>query len=156
MTRNIGAMADAAKKRKRALEMREQGATYQQIADEIYPGKNGKPGSRANAHHAITKAIAEIPAEKAEDVRAIELLRLDKLWLVAYNKAMLTTTPAAERDKSMRMCLSIMERRAKLLGLDAPAQVHNMGDGVINISFDDGLLPSPMLEPAIEVPPVAD
>lgn len=156
MTRNISAMAEAQRKRKRALEMREQGATYQTIADEVYPGKNGKPGSRANAHHAITKAIAEIPVEAAEDVRAIELLRLDKLWLVAYNKSMLSNTPAAERDKAMRMCLSIMERRAKLLGLDAPAQVHNLGDGVINISFDDALLPSPMLEPAVEVSPIAD
>lgn len=167
MPRNYKQMKTAAEKRKGALEMRERGATLQQIADEYWPGRDGGPGSRSNAHKEIAKAIAAIPREAAETVRALEEARLDKLFLIAYTEALTITkkdpktgedrpTDPETRHKATLRALKIMERRAKLLGLDAPAQVHNLGDGIVNINFDPILSPTAMLEAVVEVDPIAD
>lgn len=156
MPRNYKQMKTAAEKRKRVLELREQGATFQEIADLVYPGKDGAPGSRSNAHKAFTQAIKDIPLEKAEEARTLENNRLDRLWLVQFSVAMSAEATRDDKLKAARMCISIMERRAKLNGLDAPAQVHNIGDGIVNITFDNLLTPEPMLEAVVIVDDVAD
>jgi hypothetical protein len=55
-------------------------------------------------------------AEPAEDVRALELLRLDGMFSAAWEKVEAGNLALGD------FILRLMARRAKLLGLDAPAQ----------------------------------
>jgi len=67
-------------------------------------------------------------------VRDLELQRLDDLYLIAY-RAIIDGYDLAGIDR----CLRIMERRSKLLGLDAAEKVEHSGDLVINLrSVDHG------------------
>ena len=68
-------------------------------------------------------------------VRDLELRRLDELCLSAY-RAISDGNDLAGIDR----CLRIMERRAKLLGLDAAEKVEHSGDLVISLrSVDMGV-----------------
>jgi len=106
-----GAQAiETAERYARVLELRKQGLTLQEIADvEGYAGTSG-------VHEALTKAIARTVAEPAEDVRALEMLRLDALFKKAWEKVEAGNLTLGD------FVLRLMARRAKLLGLDAPAQ----------------------------------
>jgi hypothetical protein len=78
--------------------------------------------------------LADKCREEAVHVRDLELQRLDALYLVAYAEVEDGNIPAIDR------CLRIMERRAKLLGLDAAEKVEHSGDLVINLrSVDMGV-----------------
>ena len=80
--------------------------------------------SSRTAHRDVKKHLDEIAqtcTEEAEEVRCIELQRLDGLWKVAHDKALKGDLPAIDR------CLRIQERRAKLLGLDAPQRAEITG-----------------------------
>jgi hypothetical protein len=60
--------------------------------------------------------------EKADELRALENQRLDKLFFVAYRQAVKDGhLPAIDR------ALRIMERRARLLGLDRPVRAEVTG-----------------------------
>lgn len=97
---------------KTAVEMRTRGHTYQQIADACGV-------SMSAAYKAVctyleqTRAIAR---EAAEEVRRLELDRLDRMLAAFGPRAEDGDVQAADR------VLRIQERRAKLLGLDAPAE----------------------------------
>lgn len=90
----------------RALELRKAGATFQAIAEQC-GYKNAQ-----RAHQAVTKAIRDLPREAAEDVRQIEVERLDRLMLGAWDRARRGDIEAGN------YVLRIMKRRADLLGLD--------------------------------------
>lgn len=62
-------------------------------------------------------ALKKTLQEPARDVRLLELGRLDALYMEVFRQARSGVLGAVDR------CLRIMERRAKLLGLDAPTQV---------------------------------
>ena len=51
--------------------------------------------------------------------------------MVMYKKAEKGDYNAVDR------CIKLMERRAKLLGLDAPAKSEIMSDGLLTISFTE-------------------
>lgn len=95
----------------RALDMRKAGATFQQIGDSLGV-------SRQRAFAIVTAALEELNqscAATAEHVRRLELERLDAM-----------TAALSDRQGIPRVAdslLRIMERRARLLGLDAPVQV---------------------------------
>jgi hypothetical protein len=59
--------------------------------------------------------LASIPAEAVAEYRALEGERLDNLLAIATHQA-LTKKSLFAIDR----CLAIMDRRARLLGLDAP------------------------------------
>lgn len=103
----IAAKVKAAK----ALELRKEGQTFQAIAETA--GYN----SPQAAHEAVKRAIKEIIREPAEDVIRLELERIDALWGIQYLNAQTGDVQA------MAACMRLMERRAKLLGLDAPEKV---------------------------------
>lgn len=93
--------------------MRRSGRTYREIARQVGIGV-------ASAHRLIAAAMAETRSAVAEDVmelRALELSRLDGLMVALWPKARRGDLAAVDR------VLKIMERRAKLLGLDAPVRV---------------------------------
>lgn len=94
-----------------ALTLRKEGKTFTEIAKELgYKSKQ-------TAHEAVKRAIREIIREPAEDVIRLDLERLDAMWQVNYLNAQ------AGDPVALASCMRIMERRAKLLGLDAPTKV---------------------------------
>jgi AcrR family transcriptional regulator len=103
------ALLDAAHK---ALELRIRGASTRDIAKALGV-------SVATAHRAIHRgmdALAEEVREDAHTVRDLEVKRLDNIMIRMYSQAMDGNQGAVDR------MLRIMERRSKLLGLDAPTQ----------------------------------
>jgi hypothetical protein len=94
-----------------ALELRKAGATYQVIADQL--GYK----TRDSARKAIFAALDNITRGPAEDVKAMEILRLDSMLMALWTKA------RQGNEFSIDRVLKIMERRARLVGLDAPTKI---------------------------------
>lgn len=99
-------------RRRKALELRKAGATYDQIKTQM------GYATRASAARDCFAAIRAIIAEPAEEVRQLELQRLDALLLGVWKKAKDGDPAAVDR------VLRIMDRRAAYLGLDAPKEQH--------------------------------
>lgn len=94
----------------RALELRKAGLTYQKIADALgYANPMG-------AWKAVNSALKKTLQEPSDDLRKMEVERLDAMLFALYPSAMKGMQGAVDR------ILRIMERRAKLLGLDAPTK----------------------------------
>lgn len=103
--------AAARAKAAKALELRMEGRTFEAIAEEVgYAGKQG-------AYEAVRRSLLEVVREPAEELIRLDLERLDALWGIQYLNAQ------AGDVQAMAACMKIMERRAKLLGLDAPTRI---------------------------------
>lgn len=103
----------ALQRQQQAVELRRSGRSYREIAHANGIGVT-------TAHRLISGAMAEARSAVAEDVvelRALELSRLDGLMVALWPKARQGDLGAVDR------VLRIMERRARLLGLDAPVKV---------------------------------
>ena len=105
--------AEAEMKRRdaRVYELRIQGNTFEQIASEV--GYRG-PSGAWQAHQRIK---SEWIFESIDEARQLELMRLDELQVAVWDRAIKGELPAAH------CVLKIMDRRAKLLGLDKPEKV---------------------------------
>ena len=110
---------DALNKRKQALDLRLFGFTYQQIGDKLGFTKQA-------AYKIVTSALAAIPRESADKLRMIELDRLDRMQAVLAKRVNDGDLGAIDR------WLKIAERRAKILGLDAPTKVEQSGEVTVN------------------------
>jgi len=120
-------MVIAAQRRVQALELRKAGYTYEQIGVAL-----GISSQAAYKH--VVKALGVINeklSEATEELRTLEVQRLDRLFEVMYKKAEKGDMNAIDR------CVRLMERRAKLLGLDAPAKQEIGLDSTISINFVD-------------------
>lgn len=93
---------------RQALELRKAGATYDQIALQLGYSQ------RSGAHHAVQRGLSDFMQPVADDVRALELARLDTLLMGLWNAARNGNIGAVDR------AIKIMERRSAYLGLDAP------------------------------------
>lgn len=101
---------EAVEKQKKALDLRKAGATYGAIAKQLgYANDSG-------AEHAVKAALKATVQDAADSVRELELERLDALLLNMWSQVQKGNQGAVDR------VLRIMERRAKLLGLDAPTK----------------------------------
>jgi hypothetical protein len=100
-----------------ALELRTAGLTVAMIAQQLgYADASG-------AQRAVQRALRATLQVAADEYRALELDRLDALWRIAYGDAASdTSAPLNSRMRAVEQCLGILSRRAKLLGLDAPAK----------------------------------
>lgn len=96
-----------------AVECRMEGKTFAVIAKEL--GYN----SVQAAHDAVKRTLAATLREPADAYRQLEMERLDAMWGVHYLNAQ------AGDVSALSACLKVMERRAKLLGIDAPVKVEN-------------------------------
>lgn len=105
MTTKTGRSLEHHLKAKRALELRVQGLTWQQIADQT------GYSNRGNAYQAAMKHLKDIPREAAEEAREMELQRLDSLQNAVWRDAMTGDVKAVER------ALKVVQERSKLLGL---------------------------------------
>lgn len=125
---------ESAERDARACEMKSRGASYQQISDSL------GYGGRRNAYRAVQSALAEIPMESAEELRRIQLQQLDQLTVEALavleagqplvtqagrivvndDGEPLPDLPA--RLQAISLLLRVHDRRARLMGLDAPVK----------------------------------
>jgi len=97
----------------RALDMRIAGHSYDEIASELKV-------SNVTAYHDCKKLLARYEDQlkpNVDHVRRIERVRLDKMLNAIWPRVEIGDDLAIDR------ALKIMERRAKLQGLDAPSKV---------------------------------
>lgn len=95
---------------RQALELRRMGYGYTEIGQKIGLGKS-------QAHRLVTAALAEARDQVntgADELRSEEVSRLDAMLAGLWPVARKGGVAAVDR------VVKIMERRAKLLGLDAP------------------------------------
>lgn len=120
-----------AEKRAEALEYRKQGYSYAQIAEAM-------DVSRTHAFQLVDAAIKEIVREPGEMVQDLELARLDDLTVAVMKSALAGDVMALDR------VLKIAERRAAMLGIDAPTRSELTGKGggamVVQINGTDSNL----------------
>jgi predicted transcriptional regulator len=103
----------AREREKVAIELRKSGATYEAIGDQL-----GVSAQAAHQHvQRALKRIIDETNETADEVRTIELQRLDRALQAIWRRVLQGDVHAIDRS------IRIMERRAKLLGLDAPTKV---------------------------------
>lgn len=101
---------EAVMRQKQALDLRIAGLPYQDIADRL------GYAARGAAHKAVMSALTHTLQEPADNLRQIEVARLDKMLLALWPKVLKADVAAIDR------ALRIAERRARLLGLDAPTR----------------------------------
>lgn len=97
----------AAKRRSEALDYRLQGFTFEQIGESMGV-------SAVRAFQLVTEGLTTIQTENAQQVKDIEVKRLDLLTTAYMQNATQGDVVAAN------MVIRLSERRAKLLGLDGP------------------------------------
>lgn len=101
---------DAHDNQLKALELRKAGISYQRIAEAVgYKDASG-------AWRAVKSALKKTLQEPSDDLRKLELERLDAAASAIYPSVKQGQYGAIDR------WIRIMERRAKLLGLDAPTK----------------------------------
>lgn len=85
-----------------------EGKSFPEIAKEL------NYNSRQAAFDAVSRALDRTEREPADALRRLDLERLDVLWQIQFLNAQ------GGDVQALAACMKIMERRAKLLGLDAP------------------------------------
>jgi hypothetical protein len=103
-----GALLD---RERQAVALHLQGETSDAIADAL--------GfvNRGGAWKAVQRGLARFVVPAIAEARTVELARLDRLHKAVWQRAISGDIPAIET------VLRLMERRARLLGLDAPVRV---------------------------------
>lgn len=94
-----------ATRRAEAIALRRGGVRVDTIADRLHVAPS-------TVYTWLREAIAAIPREEADELRRLELDRLDGLFYPQYRAAL------AGDAQAVAACLRIMERRARMLGLD--------------------------------------
>lgn len=108
-TRDVNAAARAAAALKLALDGHEW-KTVAQLSGYASAGA---------AWNAVQRELQRTIQPIADEVRQMELARLDALWRIQFAKACDPSNKSS--DWAVDRCLAIMERRARYLGLDAKA-----------------------------------
>jgi hypothetical protein len=101
------------------LDLRIAGASYRQIGAQLGVSERA-------AYYDVQDELGRLDAvikEKAERMRELEAQRLDQLT-VALAPTLRTGDPRA-----IATAVRLMERRAKLFGLDAPTELSGPGGG---------------------------
>ena len=109
----------------RALELRKAGVSYEMIAQQL------GYSNRTSAHRAVSKLLDATEKEVVNDLREMELRRLDDLFRSMYPTALKGNFQAVDR------CLKIMERRSKITGLDAPEKTQSDVRQIIKVVYED-------------------
>lgn len=101
-----------------ATRLRAEGVPYREIADRLgYPSENA-------ATKAVLGLLRRTEADAVADLRALEAERLDHLTRVTLEGIAASVQSAQGLSAPLvSAAVRISERRARLLGLDAPQQV---------------------------------
>ena len=122
-------LVEARVKAAKALDARILGYTYEQIAEQV--GYN----SHQAAAKAIGSALKRLEKEPAEEVRKLELRRLDLM------QRRLAARVTEGDEKAHDRWLAIMAHRARLLGLAAPVKAEIVADVKANVKTEFKLEP---------------
>lgn len=130
-------MIETAERRQFVLEKRKAGMTYREIASAAIKefGREALPNNWdcryawLDVKRELDK-LRNIIGEDAEDVRQMEVERLNDLLWALWPKATAEDADYGAIDRVLR----VMKRRAGLLGLDAPERLEHSG----HIEFDIG------------------
>jgi len=109
-----------AERQQTALSLRKSGASFRAIASHISTLPGNEKYSEGRAHADVTaclKALNEKTSLDTEEYRSLELERLDTAQLAIAKKVQSGDLGSIDR------WLRISERRAALLGLDAPVRL---------------------------------
>jgi hypothetical protein len=134
---------EAEERRAKALALRKSGLTYRQIANAIGV-------TEGRAWQIVTGELARLAkqsAESADQIRTLELARLDQALtrvLPILNDA--TDDPPEHKGRSRRemtllavdRLIKIMDRRAKYLGLDSAPEGDDLADRLLD-RYEDAL-----------------
>lgn len=131
------------RRRKRVLELRDRGWTYQRIAERLVQefGEEKLPNGWDSRYaykdlNRTLKAEREALRESAREMLDLELRRLDALHASFFPRALTRRaedgTVIDPDPESARIVLNVQKRRAKLVGLDKPEKL-DLGDTVIKI-----------------------
>jgi orotate phosphoribosyltransferase-like protein len=126
---NPGNTEEIAERRVKAFELRKKGNNYREIAKEL----GVSPATIVLDVKAVLNQLAKEQQKEAADYKALELDRLETLQIKMWELAEKGDHGAVDR------VLRIMERRARLLGLDAPTKTEISGEALkayINIDMD--------------------
>lgn len=93
-----------------ACELRSAGASYRAIGEALGV-------SYETARRMVKAAMDQIPVEQCDYMRKVDGERLDRLQRALWPKAI------SGNEKAAITVMRIMERRAKLFGLDAPVKI---------------------------------
>jgi len=103
---------EMAMRRKQAMQYRMMGLSYDQIGEKLNI-------NHQTAWNWIDKELKAINIEEAKEVKKLELGRLDAMFIPIYGNAMRGDLQA------LNGVMQIMNRRAKLLGIDAPVKTES-------------------------------
>lgn len=103
----------AQERRKKAFDLRKGGANYQQIGDALGMSRQG---ARKTVEAAIDKLNEEV-SDAALHYRTLQLERLERMHFGLWTRAINGDDTAVDR------IIKIMDRQAKLLGLDSPTKI---------------------------------
>lgn len=134
--RGKGGAGILAMQRDQAVKLRIQGATFAEIGKLLTP-----PVTESWARRLVVQALESSRPENVAQLRKLEQERLDRLIFAVWAKALRGDTQA------VLSVLRIMERRAKLLGLDAPMKI-DWRESAAQTAKDLGLDPAEVLAEA--------
>lgn len=109
------------------LELRQSGWSFRAIGEKL---DISHVQAWQDFQNALTE-LREVSNDKADDLRQLELERLDALTKALEPMAMVGNT------NSINAYLRVMERRAKLLGLDAPEKKEFKFEELSKLSDDE-------------------
>lgn len=103
--------AELEAKELKVLELRRAGFTFQRIAEEV--GYATPSGAQRALERIMTRNLPQAP----EEFRWQELDRLDRMQVALWPRAM------KGDDRAINTIVRLMERRARLVGIDAPQRI---------------------------------
>ena len=106
-------------KRRQALELRKAGATYRQIADTV--GYHDAPA----AHKAVMKAFGEVIQEPVNDLKTIQIERLNHMLVVLWPKVQ------GGDERAIGTALMVMNKIDSLMGTDAAQRVEVKSENAV-------------------------
>ena len=104
---NLRGRARASWRRETAVRLATEGHSYDEIARSV------GYANRGTAWRAVQQTLAESRLDAVDELRALEMLRLDKLQLSLWEKAM------AGDIRAVQQAVRIIDQRYRLLGLTA-------------------------------------
>jgi hypothetical protein len=123
----------AVERQRAALELRKAGKSYEAIAQEL------GYGGPSSAHNAVKAALRKTLQEPADDLRALEVARMDAMLDGLWPKVL------DGNPRAVEVAIKVLERRARLLGLDAPQKI-NIEQVIAETADRFGLTPDERVE----------
>ena len=112
MSRKNAPEPEVLERENKIIELRRAGATWAVIADRVgYASASG-------AYNAYQRIAERVIRPNLEEYRDMELDRLDRLQMGVWSKAL------SGDSRAVDSVLKIIDRRSRILGLDAPKEVN--------------------------------